>query len=377
MTDAQPAAGAARQRSPSTRAAARRLHAAVSALLLAAALLAAFPVPLAADAAGAVQGVSFIAGDEWNTLTIRLPYPIQPDLYRLSMPNRIVLALPGVLLHPTLTAVTSGVATPLLEKIETHTLMSAAVSAGAASGVRFGSSSPVSFIVAHVKPNVEADVKAAQDDEMMINVVYYRTRPASPPQDVLPQPQNILKNVEFTGGEGYEILDLTFAYTVEFQAYETPEVPRLLLLLSRTSVPETLEKQLRRVKQLTRLFNLEIYNVGAQPAPYDRMKDDREYHFVAFPSPLAVDKIMKNVPGYQSRDAVVALHPAEKVTYSIHAGEAGDRLTVVLQRAGETTAAECPAVRPQPPPYLIHNPPVKPPYTMETENGSVKKIEPL
>ena len=105
------------------------------------------------------------------------------------------------------------------------------------------------------------------------------------------------------------------------------------------------------------------------------MKQEREHHFVGLPSTYAVDTLMQNTTGFQTRDAIVAFYPNEKIYYSVDINENADRLKITFQsRETPNPYAACELFNRERLPYISYNPPFNPPFEIETEVGELKKI---
>lgn len=346
-------------------------------LLFAAVLL--FLVPACAPAVqrAVLDGVSLKMEPSSDVLTLRLPFNVTPEHHRYSQPNRVVVTVPAVEASPTIHSIVDGRSSSRVEKIEVHTVRRSAVSAGAQSGVRHHHSSPATLITAYLKPDVDVAIEVDREEHLLV-IHYYRVDAAAlpPAPSQFPSPENSLRSIRFLRRESSETVELAFTYPVASSVFETGDPERLFLLLRRTNLPAPVRREIRRVVQMPRLFNLEIYNIGSQPFPYDNMNRDREYHFVDYPSPLAHDRFLRKVSGFQSRDAVVAVRPAGALLYNVEYSEDRKRvfLTVFAYPQRAEPVSECMLFYEERMPYLTTNPPFRAPYKIETELGTLHAV---
>ncbi|MEW6200790.1 MAG: hypothetical protein AB1546_02365 [bacterium] len=331
------------------------------------------PSALLAQLTG-VQGISIVTGETRDVLTVRLPFAVQPEIKKLIQPARIVVELPGMTVAPSLLTLIESRSSVAVEKFEVHTLYQSARSAGEKAGVRYDISLPTVFIVAYVKPDVEAEVEPEQTtDQVLLNINYYRTQAFTQPEPVFPLPDNTLKNVSFTRDGGRETVELYFAYPQKPYTYETMNPRRLLLALSRTDLPTEMMSEFRYAMQLPRLFRFELFNIGSLPVPYAEMNAGREYQFIGFPSPFASDKFLENLFGFQKRGAVAAFYPADDVTYRIE--QAGDDGKIILVFEKQPKEPVC-VLYSEERSSISDSPPFSDPYPIEDEEGRLHKYSP-
>lgn len=348
-----------------------RAAAALTFLLLAAA-------PVSAEVGRAiVEGVSLRIDTERDDLTLKLPFIVTPEYQRLEDPARVVIVLPAMEPSPTLFSVIDGKSSPRFERIVAQTIRREAVAAGAASGVRYRYSAPAVQITAYLKPDIDVSVGLIEREHLMV-LHFYPLNAAAEQQmpAQLAEPENELRFVRFSRLDNSETIELHFTYPVSHDYYEASKPERLFLLLRRTDISQQAQQDIKSILQMTRMFNLEIFNIGSRPTPYPEMNMDREFHFVDYPSPLAFDPFYEKVIGYQQRDAMVTVRATGKLAYNMTRDSDGRRilLTVFAVPADRRPVDECMAFYEERFPYLTTNPPVEAPFQIETEMGTIHTL---